>query len=180
MKISGSSLLCLHKLDSFAATVNCSLCKTPRYRVSWDGAGPSQVLCRTKAPLALGKVLALLTCSCLVMDTMLLSSAASETDACTSIHHDKTDVNVAEQVLPGSQLLASADEQGNIAVKDLRMLGGSSQHAPWPRASPTKAPPAPTRSSATAAPPAGSSHAWYHAGKLLCLILLAPFMPFVK
>ena len=81
--------------------------------------------------------------------------------------HAETDANVAVQVLPGSQLLASADEQGNIAVKDLRMLGGSSQHAPWPRASPTKAPPAPTRSSATAAPQPGSSHAWYHAGKLL-------------
>jgi len=36
------------------------------------------------------------------------------------------------QVLPGSQLLAIADEQGNIAVKNLRMLGGSSQHGPWP------------------------------------------------
>ncbi len=33
------------------------------------------------------------------------------------------------QVLPGSQLLASADEQGNIAVKDLRMLGGPTQQA---------------------------------------------------
>ncbi len=33
-------------------------------------------------------------------------------------------------MLPGSQLLASADEQGNIAVKDLRMLGGSTQQPP--------------------------------------------------
>lgn len=139
------------------------------------------------------KWLVLCTCSCLVLNTDLSSSTASETDAHTATHHAETDddvylhlsshaetdVDVAVQVLPGSQLLASADEQGNIAVKDLRMLGGSSQHAPWPRASPTKAPPAPTRSSATAAPPAGSSHAWYHAGKLLCLFPLAPFMPFV-
>lgn len=76
------------------------------------------------------------------------------------------------QVLPGSQLLASADEQGNIAVKDLRMLGGSSQHAPWPRATPSKAPPAPTRSPATAAPLAGMGNSWYHSGKCSCTLKL--------
>ena len=49
---------------------------------------------------------------------------------------------VGVQVLPGSQLLASADEQGNIAVKDLRMLGGSSQQPP--RGRPHKGLPPPT------------------------------------
>ena len=62
------------------------------------------------------------------------------------------------QVLPGSQLLASADEQGNIAVKDLRMLGGSSQQPP--RAGAHKGLPAPTISP-SAAPGTGSSWGSY-------------------
>ena len=45
-------------------------------------------------------------------------------------------------MLPGSQLLASADEQGNIAVKDLRMLGGSTQQPP--RSSASRGLPPPT------------------------------------
>lgn len=61
------------------------------------------------------------------------------------------------QVLPGSQLLASADEQGNIAVKDLRMLGGSSQQPP--RAGAHKGLPPPT--SPKSAPGTGSSWGSY-------------------
>ena len=60
---------------------------------------------------------------------------------------------VGVQVLPGSQLLASADEQGNIAVKDLRMLGGFSQQPP--RSGPHKGLPPPT-SPPGAGPGAGS------------------------
>lgn len=88
-----------------------------------------------------------------------------------SQHHHRNHLTCvhAVQVLPGSQLLASADEQGNIAVKDLRMLGGSSQHAPWPRASPSKAPPAPTRAANTAASHASSGSSWYHSGKWISL-----------
>lgn len=61
-------------------------------------------------------------------------------------------------MLPGSQLLASADEQGNIAVKDLRMLGGSSQQPR--RAGTHKGLPPPT-SSPGIAPGAGSSWGSY-------------------
>lgn len=61
-------------------------------------------------------------------------------------------------MLPGSQLLASADEQGNIAVKDLRMLGGSSKQPP--RASAPKGLPAPT-TSPRAGPGSGSSWGSY-------------------
>ena len=77
-------------------------------------------------------------------------------------------MEVRVQVLPGSQLLASADEQGNIAVKDLRMLGGSSQHAPWPRAIPAKALPAPTRSPGTAPPHTGNGNSWHPSGNCFC------------
>ncbi|KAL0019249.1 hypothetical protein WJX77_001067 [Trebouxia sp. C0004] len=50
------------------------------------------------------------------------------------------------KVLPGSQLLASADEQGSIAVKDLRMLGGSTQQPPRGSASRGLPPPMSTLS----------------------------------
>ncbi|KAL0048506.1 hypothetical protein WJX82_004799 [Trebouxia sp. C0006] len=53
----------------------------------------------------------------------------------------------ALKVLPGSQLLASADEQGNIAVKDLRMLGGSTQQPP--RGSASRGLPPPTSTPST-------------------------------
>ena len=46
------------------------------------------------------------------------------------------------QVLPGSQLLSSAVEQGNIAVKDLRMLGGPTP--PTPKGAPQRGLPPPT------------------------------------
>lgn len=49
--------------------------------------------------------------------------------------------------MPGSQLLASADEQGNLAVKDLRMLGGSSQQPP--RGGPARGIPTPTTTPST-------------------------------
>ena len=35
------------------------------------------------------------------------------------------------QVLPGGRLLASADETGNVAVADLRMLGSARQPLLW-------------------------------------------------
>lgn len=62
------------------------------------------------------------------------------------------------QVLPGSHLLASADEQGNIAVKDLRMLGATT---PQPaRAGAHKGLPPPTTSPRTG-PETGSSWGAY-------------------
>ena len=61
-------------------------------------------------------------------------------------------------MLPGSQLLASADEQGNIAVKDLRKLGGTPQ--PPSQAGGRKGLPAPA-SSPKAGHTAGSSWGSY-------------------